>query len=296
MRIHKKQVSTVVLVKPSSLNKEVANVFSLSVVFEKISQELIELTEVLKRLGVKVLEFSKGNLRVDSLYINDWISFHENGTVVIYPLNEQGRRGERSESVLDLVETHGFVIENVIDYTEAEEEEVYLEGMSSVVLDRSNEVAYVSVSEYTDESLFIEFCEDVEYTPIVFFACDNEGKEIQHTNEILLLGEEFAIIASSCIKDKKERKLVLKQLKEAGKELVFLTEQQFQEFSGASIVLEGKEKSVLLISKKGYDVLTENQLLTLKKYVEIVVVSIDTIEKYGSKSLNSLLGQVLLPE
>lgn len=152
----------------------------------------------------------------DSVFPNNWLSTHENGTAVLYPMFAPNRRLERRPEVLDALEKHGFMIENVMDYTSAEDQEVFLEGTGSLLLDRANETAYCSISPRADEDLFIEFCEDFEYTPVVFTAYQSVGDArlpIYHTNVMMALGEEYAVICLDAIDSKAEVKNVLKHLK-----------------------------------------------------------------------------------
>ena len=133
----------------------------------------------------------------DSIFPNNWISFHNNGDVAIYPMFAENRRRERREDILDIVEEAGFEIENVFDYTEAENEGIFLEGTGAMVLDRIHRKAYCALSPRASEELFIEFCEDFEYTPVIFRAfqkTDGELKPIYHTNVMMALGRTFAIV------------------------------------------------------------------------------------------------------
>jgi len=133
----------------------------------------------------------------DSIFPNNWISFHANGDVAIYPMYAENRRMERREDVLELIEQKGFKIDRVIDLTEAENQQVYLEGTGSLVLDRENSLAYCALSERSNEELFFEFCEIFGYKPLTFSAfqtVNGERKPIYHTNVVLTIGESFAVV------------------------------------------------------------------------------------------------------
>jgi len=150
----------------------------------------------------------------DSIFPNNWISFHENGDIGLYPMFAENRRLERREDIFDKLEEQNFRIENIIDYTNAENENVFLEGTGSLVLDRHNRLAYCALSPRANEDLLIEFCEDFEYTPVIFKAyqtVDEKREAIYHTNVIMALGETFAVICLDCIDDKKERKNIIKE-------------------------------------------------------------------------------------
>ena len=195
----------------------------------KAQKEFDAYVEKLRHIGVHVVVVNdtKEFDTPDSIFPNNWISFHENGNVGVYPMFAENRRFERRDDILDKLEEEGFVINQIVDYTSAEEESVFLEGTGSVILDRVNRKAYCALSPRADEDLFIEFCEDFEYTPVIFTAnqtVDGKRKAIYHTNVMMCLGETFAVICLDSIDDKKERKNVIKHLKENGKEIVDITE------------------------------------------------------------------------
>ena len=194
----------------------------------KAQEEFDAYVEKLKAVGINVIVI-QDTLEPDtpdSIFPNNWISFHESGDIALYPMFAENRRLERREDVLTQLEEQGFVIENIVDYTVAEQEAVFLEGTGSLVLDRANEKAYCALSPRADEELFIEFCEDFEYTPVVFNAyqtVNGERKAIYHTNVMMCIAETFAVICADCIDDKKERKAVLESLREDGKEIILIT-------------------------------------------------------------------------
>ncbi|MFT7066863.1 MAG: hypothetical protein ACJAUO_002450, partial [Sediminicola sp.] len=141
----------------------------------------------------------------DSIFPNNWVSFHENGNVGIYPMFAENRRNERREDILETLEEKGFLIENIVDYTSAEDEELFLEGTGSIILDREYNKAYCALSARADEELFIEFCEDFEYTPVVFTANQTvNGKRlpIYHTNVMMCVADTFAVLCLDTIDDK----------------------------------------------------------------------------------------------
>ena len=184
----------------------------------KALQEFDDFVEKLRSVGVNVIviEDTKEPDTPDSIFPNNWISFHQDGTVALYPMFAENRRLERREDVLEVLEEKGFVIENVVDYSSAEEEEVFLEGTGSLLLDRVNKKAYCALSARADEDLMIEFCEDFEYTPILFRSyqtVNQEQKEIYHTNVMMCIADKFAIVCLNSIDDKKERKAIGKTSK-----------------------------------------------------------------------------------
>jgi hypothetical protein len=228
------------------------------------------------------------------------VSFHENGTVGLYPMFAENRRLERREDVLEALESQGFKIENIVDYTSAEAEDVFLEGTGSLLLDRKNRKAYCALSPRADEGLFIEFCEDFEYTPVVFTAnqtVNGERKAIYHTNVMMCLAETFAVICLDCIDDKKERKQVVKHLTEDGKEVIRITEDQVNNFAGNMLQVKGANDELFLImSQAAYDSLSKAQISIIEKHCKILSSSLDTIEACGGGSARCMMAEVFLPK
>lgn len=235
----------------------------------------------------------------DSIYPNNWVSFHENGNVGLYPMFAENRRRERREEVLERLEKEGFEIKNIIDYTSAEEEGVYLEGTGNLLLDRENDKAYCALSPRADETLLIEFCEDFEYTPVVFTAyqtVDGKRLPIYHTNVMMCLAETFAVICLDTIDDKKERKHVVKNLKEDNKEIITITVEQMEHFAGNMLQVRGAEdKRYLVMSQAAYKSLLPEQIATIEKHCEIIYSPLPTIETCGGGSARCMMAEVFLP-
>ncbi|MFN3941531.1 MAG: citrulline utilization hydrolase CtlX [Flavobacterium sp.] len=267
----------------------------------KAQQEFDAFVEKLRAHGVNVLvvEDTLQPDTPDSIFPNNWISFHQSGDVVLYPMFAENRRLERREDVLDLLEEKGFVIENVLDYTLAEEANVFLEGTGSIILDRVNEKAYCALSPRADEELFIEFCEDMEYTPVIFTAfqtVDGARKPIYHTNVMMCIADTFAVICADCIDDKVERKMVLEQLKQDGKEIILISEEQVNHFAGNMLQVVGaNQQKYLVMSSSAYQSLTPKQLEAIEKHNPIIHASLDIIEACGGGSARCMMAEVFLP-
>jgi hypothetical protein len=236
----------------------------------------------------------------DSIFPNNWISFHQNGDVVLYPMFAENRRSERREEILDILEDKGFQIENIVDYTSAETDGFYLEGTGSLLLDRANGIAYCALSPRADEELFIEFCEDFDMAPVIFNAyqtINNERKLIYHTNVMMCLGTTFAVICADCIDDKQERKFVLEQIKKSGKEVILISEAQVNNFAGNMLELVGaNQQKLLVMSAAAHQSLTADQLAKLEKHAQIVSSSLDTIEACGGGSARCMMAEIFLPK
>lgn len=269
---------------------------------KKAQKEFDDFVGKLREVGVKVIVVDdiKENQTPDSIFPNNWVSFHENGDVALYPMFAENRRLERREDILQKIEEEGFAIENIVDYTSGEAEDVFLEGTGSLILDRVHEKAYCALSPRANEDLLIEFCEDFEYTPIIFEAyqsVNGERKQIYHTNVMMGLAENFAVICLDCIDDKKQRKLVVKSLKEDGKEIVELTEEQLNHFAGNMLQVRGKnDKRYLVMSAEARQVLTEKQINQIEKHCSILSSDLTVIETLGGGSARCMLAEVFLPK
>lgn len=268
----------------------------------KAQKEFDGFVEKLRSIGVNVIVV---NDRIetdtpDSIFPNNWVSFHENGDVGLYPMFAKNRRLERREDILETLEAKGFIINNIVDYTSAEEEHLFLEGTGSVLLDRVNRKAYCALSPRADEDLFIEFCEDFEYTPIIFTSnqtVNGERKAIYHTNVMMCIGETFAVICLSSIDDKKERKNVIEHLKEDGKEIIDITEEQVNNFAGNMLQVKAtNDERYLIMSQAAYDSLTDSQVKTIKKHTKVLSSPLETIETCGGGSARCMMAEVFLPK
>jgi hypothetical protein len=256
----------------------------------------------LRSYGVQVVVISdtKTSDTPDSIFPNNWISFHSEGIVGLYPMFAENRRLERRDDILNELEKSGFLIENLVDYTSAEDEGLYLEGTGSIILDRVNKKAYCALSARADEDLFIEFCEDFEYTPVVFVANQTvEGKReaIYHTNVMMCVAETFAVICLDSIDDKSARKNVVKHLKEDGKQIIDITEAQMHSFAGNMLQVRGENDALFLVmSKTAHDSLTQSQIAKINNHCKIIYSSLETIEACGGGSARCMMAEVFLPK
>jgi hypothetical protein len=212
----------------------------------------------------------------------------------------ENRRLERRDDILDILEAKGFEInDQIMDYTDAEKDGFYLEGTGSIVLDRKNEKAYCALSARADEELFIEFCEDFNFNPIIFEAFQTINKErklIYHTNVMMCIGETFAVICADCIDDKKERKMVLESLKNDGKEIILITEAQMNNFAGNMLELnDSDDRRYLVMSESAHKILTKKQVEQLEQHATILSSSLDTIEACGGGSARCMMAEIFLP-
>lgn len=269
---------------------------------QKAQEEFDGFVERLRSVGVNVIavDDTKDSDTPDSIFPNNWISFHENAEVVLYPMFAENRRPERREDILDILEEQGFTINEINDYTSAEEDNIFLEGTGSMILDREYGKVYAALSPRADEELIIEFCEDHDMYPVIFEAYQTvEGKRlpIYHTNVMMSVAETFAILCADSIDDKQERKMVIKHLEEDGKEVILITEEQVSRFAGNMLQVAGKDGQLYMVmSTQAFESLTDDQIKAIEKHCSILHAPLYTIEACGGGSARCMLAEVFLPK
>lgn len=304
--------NTILMVRPASFRSneqtEMNNYFQLDLdldpdtINQKAREEFDGLVSRLKEAGVHVIvaHDQKDPDTPDALFPNNWVSFHASAITVVYPMFASNRRKERRMDILELLEKEGYVIEEIMDYTSAEEDGLFLEGTGSIVLDRVHRKAYCSLSARADEGLFIEFCEDAEYTPVIFTArqtVNGERLPIYHTNVMMCVADRFAVICADSIDDPTERKNVIDHLTHDGKEIIRITEAQMHAFAGNMLqVLTRDEKPALVMSSSAFHSLTPVQIARIEAYGPIIHSPLPTIEACGGGSARCMMAEVFLPK
>ena len=268
---------------------------------EKALSEFTDFVNILREKGVDVIVI-KDTVNPDtpdSIFPNNWVSFHEDGVVAFYPMYAENRRDERREDVLDvLVDDHDFKVKYIKDFTKFEERGKYLEGTGSMVLDRENKICYASISIRTDEQAVLQFCDEFDYTPVCFTSnqdVDGERMEIYHTNVMMCIADKYAIVCLDTVDDKEERKWLKSSLEDSGKEIIEITEVQKHRFAGNMLQLMGDEK-YLVMSKSAHESLTQDQIERIEKYNSIISSSLDTIEACGGGSARCMMAEIFLPK
>lgn len=268
---------------------------------ERAQKEFDDFVAVLRQKGVNVIvvDDKKENDTPDSIFPNNWVSFHKSGTVVVYPMFAENRRKERRADIFDTLEEKGYLINDIVDYTSAELEGIYLEGTGSILKDRVHQKAYCALSQRADEELFIEYCEDFDCFPVIFTANQSvNGKRmpIYHTNVMMAMAETFSVICLDTIDDKKERKNVVQHLKNDGKEIITISEQQMHHFAGNMLqVIGADEQRYMVMSSAAYHSLKPEQLAAIRNHCEIIHSSLETIETCGGGSARCMMAEVFLP-
>ena len=260
--------------------------------------EFDKMVEKLKSIGidVKVIQDTKEPHTPDSIFPNNWFSTHYSNTVVLYPMFAENRRLERTDGIYDFFDNVDNL--NVVDYSSLEKENIFLEGTGALVLDRKNKKAYCSLSKRADEKLLDIFCEDAGYKKIAFHSyqtINDERKSIYHTNVMMAMGENYAILCADSIDDLEERAAVINELEKDKKEIVYISEQQVENFLGNAIELVNNEGvNICIMSATAYSVLTDEQKSIIEKYDVILPVDVHTIEKYGGGSARCMIAELFI--
>ncbi len=310
MKTQSQCTSNLLMIRPASFgyNEETAanNVYQQKPVTIKVASiqqkalhEFDVFAQKLSEAGVNVIVLSDTPepVKPDAIFPNNWISFHEAGVVILYPMYADNRRTERRKDILEILEKqHGFKINKVIDLTHYEQENKFLEGTGSLVLDRINKVAYASISERTTPELVNEFCRQINYKPIFFHAVA-DGIPVYHTNVLLSVCSMFAVICLDYISSETGKQELLETFKSTNKEVLTITQKQASCFAGNMLELNSKKgESLLVMSTCAYNSLDKNQIDLLQQHCKIVHSPLDTIEKYGGGSARCMLAEVFLPQ
>ena len=256
------------------------------------------MVKLLQNSGIKVIVVKDTEYppTPDSIFPNNWISFHKPSKVVLYPMFAPNRRQERRMDVILTVENETGKTYDLLDYSDYELRNIFLEGTGSIVLDRINRIAYASLSQRTDKQLFEKYCKEMLFQPVSFHATQQVGQErlpIYHTNVMMCVGEELAVVCPETIQDENERHRLMKMLNETGKKIVEITEEQMHCFAGNMLQLKNKNgEKFMLMSLSAFNSLNNIQLEALKAENELIVPDITIIEKYGGGSVRCMVAEV----
>lgn len=256
-----------------------------------------EATQVAERLaaaGVVVHMFEdEGRETPDSCFPNNWFSTHAGGQIAIYPMYSPSRRKERRTDIIEMLKTR-YRVQDVIDYSGLEQDNVFLEGTGAMVLDHMERVAYTARSARTSDVALERFCTHFNFEPVVFDAADAEGRQIYHTNVLMCVGTEFCLIGLSSIVDERRRLEIRERLESSGRAVVDLSHEQIANFAGNAIELGGKSR-ILALSQRAFGVLRSDQIATIEQFAQIVPLDVPTIELGGGSVRCMLSGIHLVP-
>jgi hypothetical protein len=261
--------------------------------------EFDALARALQRAGVEVLiaPDTPQPVKPDALFPNNWVSFHFDGTVTLYPMLAPNRRWERREDVLDRVVREGeFRIVRTVDLTHREAEGKFLEGTGSVVLDRAHRVAYASLSPRTDLDVLGEFAQLLDYELVTFEAVDGGGQPVYHTNVVMAIGSRFAVLCGESIADSRHRGAVFDKLRAAGHDIVDISRRQMQQFAGNVLELAAAGGRVIALSTTAWSSLEPAQRRTLESHAGVIPAAIPTIERIGGGGVRCMLAELHLPK
>ena len=266
-------------------------------VLEKACLEFDNLVSLLISNGIPVNVFQDDLVQdtPDSIFPNNWISFHSKKRIAIYPMYAHNRRLERNDKIIKFIENKGIKIDFINDYSEAENHNFFLEGTGSMVLDRLNKKSYCSLSERTSESLVEEFCDEFNYMPIIFKSyqsIDKKRKLIYHTNVMMCIANKYSIICLDSVDSKIDKQILLKSLKDDNKEIIEISENQLNSFAGNMIELVFENNSFLVMSSQAYKSLTKNQINKIEKFSKIIHSNVETIENCGGGSVRCMIAEV----
>ncbi|MBL7848209.1 MAG: amidinotransferase [Cyclobacteriaceae bacterium] len=304
----KQSTRHILMIRPvgSSFNPETAlsNPFQQitswdpSLALRRTQEEFDSFVAALRAKGVEV-EVVEDTLvpgKPDAVFPNNWVSFHEDGTVILYPMMAPSRRRERRVDVIERLRKK-FVVREVIDLSRHEKDGKYLEGTGSIVFDHVNQVAYACGSPRTDKDLFFQLCQLLKYRPVYFHAYDEQGKEIYHTNVMMCVGVDFAIVCLASITDLADKKNVIDNLRDTDHAIIEITMDQLHHFAGNMLVLDTQDgPSLLVASRQAVDSLTQEQKQSLSSYAELTALPISTIEMLGGGSARCMMAEIFLPK
>jgi hypothetical protein len=261
-------------------------------------REFDAVAEALSKAGVAVViaRDTREPVKPDAIFPNNWVSFHRDGTVTLYPMLAPNRRLERRDDILgQVVREGGFRVTRTVDLTHREQDNKYLEGTGSLVLDREHHVAYACVSPRTDLDVLGEFAQLLDYDLVSFDAQDGAGQPIYHTNVLMAIGSHFAVVCGESMVRDLHRDAVFSQLRATGHEVIDISSAQMAEFAGNVLELAPPNGAVVALSARALDSLDRRQRRTLESHAALVPVAIPTIERLGGGGVRCMLAEVHLP-
>jgi hypothetical protein len=246
-------------------------------------------------IDVQVVEDTDAPIKPDAVFPNNWISFHEDGLVLTYPMYSTNRRIERRPDIIEQLKTR-FQVNKDYTFEHYEEEGIFLEGTGSLILDRENKIVYANLSPRTDLRLLDKWCVLTGYRKVYFLAHDRHGADIYHTNVVMSLGHDFCIICLECIPESAEKKQLISVLQETGKEIIQITMEQLEQFAGNMLEVNNERGNhFLVMSTTAYNALRPDQLERIENRATIITGDIPTIEKNGGGSVRCMMAEIFLP-
>jgi len=264
--------------------------FDQSKVQQQAYDQVTAAAERLESEGIVVNMFEDAGLETpDSVFVNNWFSTHNGGQIAIYPMYVKNRRQERRSDIIELLKQQ-YRVQDIVDYSGLEYDDIYLEGTGAMVLDHLERVAYAVRSKRTDSHALERFCSQFNFEPMVFDALDSAGTAVYHTNVLMCIGSEFVMAAFEMLPDVKRRTEIIQRFENAGKTIVHLTQQQINAFCGNALELQGTAGRILALSTTAYSALTSSQISQLEQSVKLVPLDVSAIELAGGSVRCMLAG------
>ncbi len=300
MALNPQAPSAVVMIRPHFFcpNEETKqdNSFQTSADIDKQAvmtaayQQVTDAANILTREGIRVHIFEDETTATpDSVFPNNWFSTHTGGRVAIYPMYAQNRRKERRTDIIDMLKAQ-YRVQDVVDYSGLEYDNIYLEGTGAMVLDHVEHVAYAARSKRTDSHVLERFCSHFNFEPMVFDAQNEAGTAVYHTNVLMCIGSEFVMAGFDMMSDVARRNEIIHRFEQAGKCIIELTEQQINSFCGNALELQGSSGRILALSTTAYVALTPEQITLLTQSVKLVPLEVSAIELAGGSVRCMLAG------
>lgn len=264
---------------------------------QKAQKEFDNFVNILQSHGINtfVINDTKTPHTPDSIFPNNWASYHQDGTVILYPMFAENRRDERNKNVLHKI-SEKYVICSIVDFTQHEIENRFLEGTGSIILDRKENIAYACLSPRTDKSLFNEFCKKLNYNPVVFNSVDEKGQQIYHTNVIMCVADKYVVICLETIDNTDEKEKVINTITQSGKEIISINFSQMNHFAGNMLQVQNeKGEKFLVMSTQAYKSLNEEQIEKIESFNPIIHAPLYTIEQNGGGSARCMMAEIFLP-
>ncbi len=294
--------SSFLLIRPASFSYNLqtasTNVFQQAAIgtTEEITTKAVEefdhMLHRLQKLGLNIRVFEQTDSETpDAVFPNNWISFHDDGKVILYPMSTENRRRERRHDIIETLKEQ-YLINEIIDFTHFEKQEKYLEGTGSIVFDHINRFAFASVSERTNIDILKKVCEELNYKPFTFTAIGN-NLPVYHTNVMLHIGEGYAVLCAESITDIKERKDLERILAFTGHELILISVAQMHSFAGNMLQVKNiAGNKYTILSTAAIRSLHYSQIDAITKHSELISLDIPTIEKIGGGSTRCMIAEI----
>jgi len=297
--------SQILMIRPVNFgyNSETAvnNAFQVAGITGNIQQRALEEFEtfaallIANNINLVIVNDTPYPHTPDSIFPNNWISFHAGGDICLYPMFALNRRLERKPAIIETI-SRQFIIRQTFDFSAREKDHRFLEGTGSMTLDRTNRIAYAVISPRTDHRVLNEFCETMNFTPHAFHAVDEQRNPIYHTNVMMCIAEEIAVICLDSIPDKEEKKNIIRALAHSGKEIISITFDQMNHFAGNMLqVRDNRNNKYMVMSEQAFQSLDIPQAKIIERNNRIIAAQLNTIESNGGGSARCMMAEIFLP-